>query len=125
MGTQVVGNQVVWFDLPCTNLDRAIAFYSAVLGCAVSKEEVPGFTFAVLPHSDNTVGGCLGVTPDNPPADHGILIYLNCDGRLDAAIDAVGKNGGSVLKPKESIGPHGFRAIVKDSEGNRVALHST
>jgi predicted enzyme related to lactoylglutathione lyase len=24
-----------------------------------------------------------------------------------------------------SIGPHGFRAVVLDSEGNRIALHST
>jgi len=23
------------------------------------------------------------------------------------------------------IGPHGFRAIIEDSEGNRMALHST
>jgi len=28
------------------------------------------------------------------------------------------------MKAIESIGPHGFRAIVMDSEGNRIALHS-
>ena len=37
----------------------------------------------------------------------------------------VGKNAGKVLKPIHPIGPHGYRAIVLDSEGNRVALHST
>jgi uncharacterized protein len=29
-----------------------------------------------------------------------------------------------VLNPTHAIGPHGFRAIILDSEGNRVALHS-
>ena len=34
------------------------------------------------------------------------------------------KHGGSIIEPLHSIGPHGFRAIILDSEGNRIALHS-
>jgi predicted enzyme related to lactoylglutathione lyase len=52
------------------------------------------------------------------------MIYLNANGRLDEAIGAVASNGGKILKPKHPIGPFGFRAVVIDSEGNRVALHS-
>lgn len=115
-------NQCVWFDVPCIELDRAIKFYSAVLGSPVHKEEGPGFSMGILPHGD--VGGCLVVLKDTAPSDRGILIYLNCDGRLDAAIEAVEPNGGKVLTPRHAIGPHGFRAIIKDSEGNRLALHS-
>jgi predicted enzyme related to lactoylglutathione lyase len=33
-------------------------------------------------------------------------------------------HGGTVLNPSHAIGTHGFRAIILDSEGNRVALHS-
>jgi predicted enzyme related to lactoylglutathione lyase len=124
MGSQSIDNQVVWFDIPCTNLDRAIAFYSAVLGCEVAKHEGPGFSLGVLPHEGASVGGCLVVTKDNPPGDHGVLVYLNCSGRLDEAIGQVQSHGGAVLQAKHSIAPHGFRAVVKDSEGNRVALHS-
>jgi predicted enzyme related to lactoylglutathione lyase len=51
-------------------------------------------------------------------------MYLNAQGRLDEAVAAVAPNGGKVLKPKHNIGPYGFRAIVLDSEGNRIALHS-
>jgi predicted enzyme related to lactoylglutathione lyase len=29
-----------------------------------------------------------------------------------------------VLKAKHSIAPNGFRAVIADSEGNRIALHS-
>jgi uncharacterized protein len=37
-----MANQVVWFDIPVVDLDRAIRFYSAVLGATVKKEEFPG-----------------------------------------------------------------------------------
>jgi len=43
---------------------------------------------------------------------------------LDDAIAAVVPNGGKIIESKHPIGPFGFRAIVIDSEGNRVALHS-
>lgn len=125
MGSQAVSSQVVWFDVPCADLDRAIHFYAAVLDCEVERQEGPGFSLGVLPHEGVSVGGCLVVMPDNPPSNHGVLIYMNCDGRLEDAVGKVEPNGGTVLKPKHSIGPHGWRALIADSEGNRVALHST
>ena len=117
-------NTLCWTDIPVTNLDRAIAFYSAVLGAPVSKETVPGFEFGLLPHAKDNVSGCLVVADDNQPSKNGPMIYLSVEGRLDAAIGAVPKGGGRVMKPKHAIGPHGHRAIVIDSEGNRIALHS-
>jgi hypothetical protein len=125
MGAQAVKRQAVWFDVPYLDLDQAIAFYSAVLGCEIPKQDGPGFSMGILPHEGSAVGGCLAVRNDTAPSDKGILVYLNCDGRLEEAIAAVVPNGGTVLQEKHAIGPHGFRAIVKDSEGNRVALHST
>ena len=59
------------------------------------------------------------------PCDRGVLIYLNAQGRLGDALSAVEKNGGKILQPKHSIGQYGFRAVILDSEGNRLALHST
>ncbi len=124
--TANMANQVVWLDIPVHDLDRAIAFYSAVLGQSVHKAEGPGFALGVLPHEGDAVGGCLVVVTDgsNQPCATGPLVYLNANGRLDAAIAAVGPAGGQVIQPKHSIGPHGFRAVILDSEGNRLALHS-
>jgi hypothetical protein len=53
-----------------------------------------------------------------------VLLYLNVDGRIRDAVANVVPNGGTVIDDTHPIGPHGFRAIVLDSEGNRVALHS-
>jgi uncharacterized protein len=119
-----MANQIVWCDIPVLDLDRAIKFYSAVLGVEVKKEEFPGMTIGILPHNDGEVGGCLFTGSEDKPSDKGLLVYLNANGRLDDAIAAVMPNGGSVLKPKHPIGPYGSRAIILDSEGNRLALHS-
>jgi uncharacterized protein len=119
-----MANQVVWIDIPCLDLNRAIRFYSAVLGAPVNKQEYPGMSIALLPGKDQEVSGCLYTSDKDKPGDHGVLVYLNAQGRLDEAVAAVATNGGKVLQPKHQIGPHGFRAVVVDSEGNRLALHS-
>lgn len=112
-----------WVDIPALDLDRAIKFYTAVYG-EVSKQEGPGFSIGLFPHDDNSVGGCIYLSTDNPPSKSGPLIYIDASGRLDDAIAAVVPNGGEVVAEKHQIGPHGYRAIVIDSEGNRIALHS-
>ena len=117
-------NTFCWADVPVTNLDRAIKFYSAVLGGEVKKESFGEMSFGLLPHYESNVSGCLVVAKDNQPSQNGIMVYFSVEGRLDDAIAQVGKNGGKILQEKHQIGPHGFRSIVLDSEGNRVALHS-
>jgi uncharacterized protein len=119
-----MANQIVWCDIPVSDLDRAIKFYSAVLGQDVKKQDLPGMTIGILPHNDGEVGGCLFASPEAKPSDAGVMIYVNAGGRLDDALAAVTSNGGKILQPKHPIGPFGFRAIVLDSEGNRIALHS-
>jgi uncharacterized protein len=119
-------NQIVWCDIPVKDLDRAIGFYSAVLGAPIKKEDCDGMSFAVLPRGEeHGVSGCLTPAREGvEPSRHGALIYFNCQGRLDQAVAAAQSNGGKVLEQKHQIGPYGYRAIVLDSEGNRIALHS-
>ena len=118
-------NTVCWTDIPVADLDRAIAFYSAVLGTAVTRQTADsGADYALLPWTEGVVSGCLYVAPDNEPSPKGPLVYLSAEGRLDDALRAVAQKGGRVMEGKHPIGPHGYRALVADSEGNRVALHS-
>jgi predicted enzyme related to lactoylglutathione lyase len=115
-------NRAVWFDIPVADLERARRFYAAVLGVGVNKETSGDFSFCVIEHKDGN-GGCLVLEPADITGG-GVLLYLNVEGRIHDAVDNVVPHGGTVLKPPHPIGPHGFRAIVLDSEGNRVALHS-
>ena len=118
-------HQIVWFEIPVLDLDRAITFYTHIIGAYIEKQEHPGFTIGVFPHRPGYITGCLQKSESDKPSDHGPLLYLNVSGRLDAAIEAARKNGGKVLIEKQQVGVWGYRAVILDSEGNRVALHST
>ncbi len=115
-------NRAVWFDISVADLDRAVQFYRAILGVGVEKQEFAGSSIGVIEHRDGN-GGCL-VPEKAEISAGGILLYLNVDGRIHDAVQKVVPHGGTVIQTIHSIGPHGFRAIVLDSEGNRVALHS-
>jgi len=115
-------NRAVWFDISSSNLERAAAFYRAVLDIDLHRSEFNGTAFYVLDHAGGN-GGCL-VRTDAPIVAGGVLLYLNVDGRIRNALSQVLRYGGSVIEPLRSIGPHGFRSVIQDCEGNRVALHS-
>ena len=120
-----MAHSVVWFDLPVVDLDRAIQFYTAVLGADVHKDVHPQGALGVLPHGPGEVSGCLVTSGKAQPSQDGPLLYFNVNGRLDKAIAEVESHGGQILEPRHTIGPYGHRAVVVDSEGNRIALHST
>jgi uncharacterized protein len=73
-----------WTDIPVTNLDRAINFYSAVLGQEVSKMSEGGIEYGLLPHEEQNASACLCVGSDSAGSDNkptGSLIYLSVEGR--------------------------------------------
>ena len=116
-------NRAVWFDIPVSDLDRAASFYASVLGVKVTKEQFGDVEFCVINHQEGN-GGCLVQKADQVSSTSGILVYFNADGRIQDAVANVKNHGGKIVEPIHSIGPHGFRCIVLDSEGNRIALHS-
>src|SRR3712207_3514382 len=91
-------NRAVWFDISVADLDRAIAFYAGVLGIRVHKEKFGEISFAVLDHQDGN-GGCLVPARSAIAAESGVLLYLNVDGRIRAAVNAVANLGGRVAEP--------------------------
>ena len=117
-------NTFCWVDIPVIHLDRAIGFYSALLGKKVEKIQDHGFIFGLLPHEENNVSGCLTEMADREPSIHGPMVYLNVDGRMDQAVEAARLHGVQILSEKTQIGSYGYRAVVMDTEGNAIALHS-
>ena len=118
-------NKIVWVDIPVLKLDRAIRFYSAVMGCVVERTDYPGMSVGILPHKDGEAAGCLYMSEKVKPSADGPLVYLNAHGRLDVRpLRRWNRAAARFSRREEPIGPFGFRAVVLDSEGNRIALHS-
>ncbi len=120
-----MNNQVVWVDMPVVDLDRAIRFYSVLLAAEVKKQEFDQFKFGLLPHAETSVSGCLVESPAEHINQNGPLVYFNVEGRLDDAVAQAKTFDVEIIEEKFQMGEHGFRAVLRDSEGNRIALHSS
>lgn len=118
-------HNLTWFDVPVTDLDRAIRFYSAVLGRPATKEKSGSVPIGMLPTPDGEKMGCLVAGNGARPSPDGVMIWFDVEGRLRDAVAAVAASGGKVLGDVHDIGGFGFRAEVQDSEGNRIALYSS
>lgn len=121
--TNIACNYVVWCDIPVSDLKRACEFYHQVLNTEVEVMNFEGTELAVFYHQNGN-GACLMPQEESISAEHGVLIYLNVTGRIEDAIEKVEKYGGSVIHDIQALGEYGFRALILDSEGNRMALHS-
>ncbi len=77
-----------------------------------------------MEHGPGDVAGCLFKNGGEEPSAKGPLLYFTVEGRLQEATGMVEESGGQILQAPHSIAPHGNRSVVKDSEGNRIVLHS-
>ena len=123
-------NNMVWFELPVSDLDRATNFYESVFATKLSTDErFPGL--AIFPRRDQSAAtGALAVIHDEElegrPSTDGAVIYLNCDGEMDAVLKRAQAAGGQLLQEVAQLpGGMGWIAQFRDLDGNRVGLHAT
>ncbi len=120
-----MNNPVGWFEIYVDDMARARAFYETVFGVALAELASPGmemWAFPMLPERSGASGALVRM-PGFSPGGNGILVYFSC---ADCAVEAAkaAEAGGKVRKEKMSIGQYGFIALVIDTEGNMIGLHS-
>ena len=115
-----------WFEIPVTDIERAVRFYETVLDKKLVRQDMQGFEMAMFPYPEGGTGGALCQHPMyKPAAEGGVMIYLDGGDDLDEPLGRVRDAGGEVVMPKTLITPEiGYMGFFKDSEGNVVALHS-
>jgi predicted enzyme related to lactoylglutathione lyase len=117
-----------WFEIPVADFDRAKKFYEAIFSYQMPESHMGSTRMGFLLY-DFQNGGRGGAIVYNPgfyaPSTTGTLVYLNCEPDLQIVLDRVEGAGGKITRSKSDIGHGlGFWALIEDSEGNRVALHS-
>jgi hypothetical protein len=120
-----MNNPVNWFEIYVQDMERAKAFYEAVLGVQLTKLGDTQLEMWAFPMSQEGSGasGSLVRMPGFSSGANSVLVYFRCN---DCAVEAdkAAQSGGRIEKPKMSIGPYGHIALVRDTEGNMIGLHS-
>jgi predicted enzyme related to lactoylglutathione lyase len=113
------------FEIPATDISRAINFYQAILGINIEKMEMPGMEMGIFPYEEQMVTGVLIKGEGYKPSADGVTIYLNGGDNLQTILDKVEKNGGKILMLKTAHADEsGFFALFLDTEGNKLGLNS-
>jgi predicted enzyme related to lactoylglutathione lyase len=119
-----MANALNWFEIPALDYGRAEKFYNTILATElVPMEGMEGFQMGMFPAEDGVGGGVIQGEGYKPSLE-GAIVYLNAGDDLNGVLGRVEAAGGQVIVPKTSIGENGYFAFFKDSEGNRVGLHS-
>ncbi len=120
-----MNNPVGWFEIYVDEMNRAKAFYESVFGVQLTRLANPDIDMWAFPmHAQG--GGATGALvrmPGFPAGANSTIVYFNTEECGSAAAKAV-QAGGRVQKAKTSIGQYGFFALVIDTEGNIIGLHS-
>lgn len=123
-------NPVGWFEIYVQDMGRAKAFYEAVFQGSLTElknpatHDTPGMEMWAFPSSMQDYGtpGALVCMP-GCPSGGSTLVYFSCQ---DCAVEAARAvaHGGKIFKEKTGIGEYGFIALIEDTEGNLIGLHS-
>ncbi|MFZ1202568.1 MAG: VOC family protein [Desulfobacterales bacterium] len=120
-------NPVGWFEIYVRNMQRAKKFYESVFRTTLTRLNTPAPDIEMwsFPMTD-VAPGCAGALAKMEGLDAGglgTMVYFSCQ---DCSVEASRAEaaGGVVHRSKLPIGEYGFIALVKDTEGNMIGLHS-
>ncbi len=115
---------VIYFEIPVTNMDRAIRFYELLFGVKLTRQTVDGYDMALFPFKDGSPGatGALAKGDVYVPSKNGAVLYFRVDD-IKVTVDHALSLGSKPLYPIKDIGDAGQVAEIEDSEGNRLALN--
>lgn len=120
-------NAIGWFDLYVDDMTRAVAFYESVFQLTLEPMDDPtGETeMCAFPTRMQSygAGGALVKTVNARPGIGGTTVYFSVE---DCAIEEtrVVAAGGTIVRPRFSIGTSGWVALCLDTEGNLFGLNS-
>ena len=120
-------NSLNWFEIPATDIERARHFYQVIFSIHMETSDMMGMKMAMFPYTmgNGKVSGALVQSEFHVPSMDGSLLYLNGDPDLNEILERLPQVGGEILMPKTLIDEQiGYMAFFRDSEGNRIALHS-
>ncbi|MDP2388425.1 MAG: VOC family protein [Bacteroidota bacterium] len=135
----MIQGEITWFEIPVSDLDRAMKFYSNVLSIKMEKTIFIDKEYAIFNKDKGSLKGVLALKENHQPCHGIVLFFYTVD--LSESMKAVEVSGGKIiisktlLKKKASGGAMtisnnlidgniGYYAEIIDSEGNQICLYS-
>lgn len=124
-----LSNALNWFEIPVSDFERGKKFYETIFDYQMPENMMGNVRmgFFLYDFQNGKIGGAICKSEMHKPSPEGSLIYLNCQPDLQVVLNKVEAAGGNIINQKTKISESqnlGFWALIVDSEGNRVALHS-
>jgi uncharacterized protein len=114
-----------WIEIPVADMKRAVSFYGEILEIELHQFTMGPIEYALFPSQDRHNCGALARGDGYLPGIQGPVVYLNGGNDLQDVLDRVADAGGQVLAPKQFVTDDiGYVAFIRDSEGNKIGLHS-
>lgn len=122
-GPDMIFNPAVYFEIPVTDMERAIGFYGAVFGFAFTRTVIDHYEMALFPFDESHPGisGALSRGDVYRPTNDGVILYLRT-ADIHETLRLVLANGCRSLLEITSVDAWGHVAEFEDSEGNRIGL---
>jgi hypothetical protein len=124
-----MAGEVVHFEVPADDLERAQSFYRGAFGWRLNPMPEMSYTIVTTTKVDDqgrpTEPGAIngGMMTRQRPFT-GPVIVISVDD-VDGALERVRELGGEMLQPRTAVGDMGFSAYFADPEGNVVGLWET
>jgi predicted enzyme related to lactoylglutathione lyase len=113
--------RIGWIDLTVANAEATRDFYARVAGWRFEPMQLEDRTDFTMFAADEVIGGICNAVGELAGLPAAWLLYINVPD-LDAALQSVADNGGSLIAgPKGGAGA-GRYAIVRDPGGAAVGL---
>jgi uncharacterized protein len=113
---QIPVGKFVWHDLMTTDVDRAVAFYTALLPWTLENADMGEMgTYRMILAAGAGQGGFMPLDPAHGMPSHWVGYVAVED--VESAVEAALRNGGQAPVPGEDIPKIGRFAVVLDAQG--------
>lgn len=110
-------HSVVHFEIPSDDIGRATKFYRELFGWRIEPTQgYENYNFVTI--GDGVPGGAI---MDRPPVYQGPLVYFGTENIADTIAKAE-RLGASVVQGRSPVPGMGWYAMLRDTEGNLIAL---
>ena len=121
-----MGGQVVHFEIPADDMDRAQEFYRSAFGWEINPMPDMGYAMVgttptgedQMPKDPGAINGGM-FKREGPMTAPTVVIAVE---DIDKALEIVAEHGGKKMVPKTPVMEMGFSAYFRDTEGNLIGL---